>query len=181
MASLCSRVRFGHFSQEPGEKMLEFLQRFSTGWLHTVSTMGGTDAAIPMCAWSVIHSDHDPWSYRWKNAPRVSVSFPRQPDLICTKAVGDREGFCAEGAAIEGWGQLAWAAGGGLARGSGTASCPSLCFCKRGQHNQRFIYTGPVFVLGCAIWLHFNHLLHESLISPLNPHWKSCVSHSFLF
>lgn len=72
MASLCSSISFGHFSQEPGEKKrLNSCKVFCTGLLHTVSTMGGTDTAMPTWARPITRSDHDPWSYRWKNASCV--------------------------------------------------------------------------------------------------------------
>lgn len=49
MVNVCSRVSFGHFSQEPGEKiMFEFLQWFSTDFLHS-QHHGGTDTAMIMC------------------------------------------------------------------------------------------------------------------------------------
>ena len=180
MASLCSKVSFGHFPREPGEKKClnpcnVLAQAYciqSAPWVALTQPCPhvlGLQSTVTM-----IHGVID-------GKKPSCVSFPRQPDLICTRAVGDREGSCAEGAARAGCGQLPWATGGGLARGSGSVSCPSPWLCKRDKHNQCFSYTEPVFNLGFATGLYFKHLLHESLFSHLKVHLKSCFSHSSLF
>lgn len=111
----------------------------------------------------------------------MCASSPRQTDLICTQAAGGRKGFYAEGAARAGRGQLGGAAGvEAWHKGWGARPAPARALQVR-QHNQGFTYTETPFVSGFAIRLHFKPLLHESLFLPLNPHWKSYFSLSFLF